>query len=260
MAIPEKRYARLEALLGQWNLSRDDVFYAVENGLLQCCAWLQPRYMECVCKENGCYYAKPHRQYQGLVQVRPEDCQAIFQDQEVLAYSFIPLDAPEELLRITHEPPQPYICLRLTHLVVMREEQQRFEQAYNIRMRKKHKGHSRHKHRKHNHHQPVLKTHNNYKEVIAHGRTYHLGEVQAGIVRQLHEASKGQNPWIHGKTLLVHSNSQAMRFQDVFKNKAGWRDLIESDGRGHYRLNLKAKKFYQPPADRSPERKQAHAH
>lgn len=258
MAIPEKRYSRLEALLGKWNLTRDDVFYAVENGLLQCCAWLQPRYMECVCKGDGCFYAKPHQQYQGLVRVRPEDCQAIFQDHEVLAFSFIPMDAPEEILRITHEPPQPYICLRLPHLLVMREEQQRFEQAYNIRFRKKHRGHSHH--RKHKPPQPGLKTYNDYKEVILRGRTYHLGEVQAGIVRQLHEASEGQNPWIHGKTLLAHSSSQAARFQDVFKNKSGWRDLIESDGRGHYRLNLKAKQFHQPPADCAPKRKDHHAH
>lgn len=252
MAIPEKRYSRLEALLEKWNITKDDVFYAIENGLLQCCAWLQPRYMECVCKENGCLYAKAHRQYSGLVWVRPEDCQTIFQDHEVMAYSFIPMDAPEEILRITLEPPQPYICLRLPHLLVMREEQQRFEQAYNIRFRKKHRGHSRH--RKHKPTQSGLKTYNDYKEVILRGRTYHLGEVQAGIVRQLHEASTGQNPWIHGKTLLANSGSQAMRFQDVFKNKKDWRNMIESDGRGYYRLNTQSKQLKEPPADSSMER------
>ncbi|MCH2547392.1 MAG: hypothetical protein MK052_07275 [Alphaproteobacteria bacterium] len=259
MPIPEKQYTRLEALLERWNLSRDDVFYAVENGLLHCCIWLQPRYMECGRHENGCFLAKQQQRRNGLVGVRPEDCHAIFHDDEVMAHSFIPIETPGEMLRITHEPPQPYICLRLQHLLVMREEQQRFEQTYHIRFRNKHR--NRHKHyQKGEHHKPSFKAHNNYKEVINNGTTYHLGQVQADIVKQLHDASKGADPWVHGKTLLANSCSQAMRFQDIFKNKSGWRDLIESDGRGHYRLNLKAKKFHQPPAYSAPERKQAHAY
>lgn len=259
MPIPEKQYTRLEALLERWNLSRDDVFYAVENGLLNCCVWLQPRYVERGRHENGCFLAKQQERSNGLVKVRPEDCQVIFQDNEVYAHSFIPIDKPGDIIRITHEPPQPYVCLRLQHLLVMRKEQQRFEQIYHIRCRNKHRHQHKH-HRKSQQHKPSLKALNNYKEVILHGTTYHLGQVQADIVKQLHEASKGGDPWVHGKTLLSNSCSQAMRFQDVFKNKSGWRDLIESDGRGHYRLNLKAKQFYKPPADSAPEHKQAHAY
>lgn len=256
MPIPEKQYTRLEALLARWNLSKDDVFYAVENGLLQCCAWLQPRYMERGAEENGCFLPNQHQRCHGLVRVRPQDCHAIFQDQEVLAHSFIPLDAPDELLRITHEPPQPYVCLRIQHLLVMCEEQRRFESLYSIRCRCK----SKRQRHKHAHSKPDIRTYNDYKEVVIHGRTHHLGQVQAEIVRHLHEASKGQNPWVHGKTLLANSCSQAARFQDVFKNKSGWRDLIESDGRGHYRLNLKAKQFHQPPANCPPKRKEANAY
>ncbi len=245
--IPEKQYTRLEALLGRWKLSRDDVFYAIENGLLHCCVWLQPRYMECGSKENGCFHAKRQQRKDGLVLVRPEDCHAIFQNDEVLAHSFIPIENPNDLLRITHEPPQPYICLRLQHLLVMQDEQKRFERTYHIRCRGKSYKKSKHS-RKCHRPKPTIQVFNNYKEVLVDDSTYHFGQVQADIVKQLHDASKSSDPWVHGKTLLNNSGSQAMRFQDVFKNKKGWRDIIESDGRGHYRLKLKAKQSYKPPA------------
>lgn len=257
MPIPEKRYARLEALIGLWELSKDDVFYAIENGLLQCCVWLQPRYVERGLDEGGLFLAQQCERCQGLVMLRSEDCQVIFQQGEVHAHSFLSMNQPSEMLRITHEPPQPYINIGLQHLLVMREEQQRFEAAYKVACKKRFKRRKFKGGKKPRNTEANIRVHNDYKEVLVGNSTYHFGQVQADIVKQLHDASKSSDPWVHGKTLLNHSGSQAMRFQDVFKNKKGWRDIIESDGRGHYRLKLKAKQFYKPPADDTVERKQA---
>jgi len=254
MPLPDKQYTRLEALLGQWKLSKDDVFYAVENGLLNCCISLQPRYVERGSEEQGFFRARTCECCDGLVLVRSEDCQTIFQNGEVQAHSFISLQTSGDILRITHEPPQPFIGIRLQHLLVMREEQQRFENTYSIRYRQQKQRKQKYRKYEH-HHQPNIKVYNNYKEVDFYGVIYHFGMVQADITKQLHYASKGSDPWVHGKILLSNSGSHAMRFQDVFKNKKGWREIIESDGRGYYRLNLKTKQFHQPLDDSAAGRK-----
>lgn len=79
---------------------------------------------------------------------------------------------------------------------------------------------------------------NNYAEVVLNGEVFRLGLLQASIVRALHQASRSDNPWRHGKELLASSNAQTMRMVDLFKTKRNWRTLIVSDGRGYYRLNL----------------------
>ncbi len=254
MPFPDKQYTRLETLLRVWSLSRDDILYAIENGLLHCCIWLQPRYVERGSEKNGFFAAQACERSDGLVRVRSEDCQVIFQQGEINAHSFMSLQKPNDMLRITHEPPQPYVPITIKHLLVMKEEQQRFEETHHVQCRYKK---SKNKYCKQHDKKQKLKIFNDYKEMLVDGKSYHFGPVQADITKQLHEASKSENPWVHGKTLLARSGSQAMRFQDVFKNKKGWRTIIESDGRGYYRLNSKTKQFYQPPADDAVKSKQA---
>jgi hypothetical protein len=72
-----------------------------------------------------------------------------------------------------------------------------------------------------------------YDVVRLRGVEFRLGPNRSEAVRKLHEASKTDRPWVPGKRLL------AKRMVDTFKNlKPSWRILIESDGRGNYRLNL----------------------
>ena len=39
-----------------------------------------------------------------------------------------------------------------------------------------------------------------------------------------------------GKAILAAAGSRSLKMSDVFKSKKNWRLLIESDGRGAYRL------------------------
>jgi hypothetical protein len=55
-------------------------------------------------------------------------------------------------------------------------------------------------------------------------------------MRQLHEALREGHPWVHGKQLLRNTDARTGRVRDLFKRKAVWELLIESDGRGCYRL------------------------
>jgi hypothetical protein len=75
-----------------------------------------------------------------------------------------------------------------------------------------------------------------YDVVRLRGVEVRLGPIRREVVRKLHEASRTDQPWVSGKLLLPDPTS---RMVDTFKSlKPSWRLLVESDGRGNYRLNL----------------------
>jgi hypothetical protein len=79
----------------------------------------------------------------------------------------------------------------------------------------------------------------NYCWVRLRGEKFNLGPQQARVVRHLHAASQTDDPWVHGKELLRQKPSiSSSSIRDLFKSKPNWRVLIDSDGRGIYRLNL----------------------
>lgn len=88
-------------------------------------------------------------------------------------------------------------------------------------------------------------------EILKHARDYRfvqlgelsltLGQVQARIVRQLHKAGRAGDGWCSGKAVLADAGSASKRMQDVFKSQPRWRELIESDRHGHYRLRLESR-------------------
>lgn len=76
-----------------------------------------------------------------------------------------------------------------------------------------------------------------YKVVFLGPHHWNLGPMQAAVVRQLHDASIANQPWISGKQLLSSCGSESANIKDLFKRNKGWKDLILSDERGLYRLN-----------------------
>ena len=78
----------------------------------------------------------------------------------------------------------------------------------------------------------------NYTEVRCGGYHFRFGPIQSQVVRALHEAARRGEPWQVGKSLLSAAGSKSLKMADVFKSKRQWRSLIESDGRGKYRLKL----------------------
>ena len=69
------------------------------------------------------------------------------------------------------------------------------------------------------------------------GRQFRLGPIQAQVIRALHEAACAGEPWQSGKAILSAAGSKSLKMSDVFKSQKQWRSLIESNGRGNYRLN-----------------------
>ena len=85
---------------------------------------------------------------------------------------------------------------------------------------------------------PLLQQANDYREVRTAGLMFNLGPVQARVVKRLHDAATSPSPWREGKLILGEAGSSSTRMADVFKSQPHWRRLIDSDGRGRYRLRV----------------------
>lgn len=118
--------------------------------------------------------------------------------------------------------------IALADLLVTRGERDRFENAHGLDIPEPHPWRE----------SSAFAHNRDYTEVVLSGQVFRLGLLQAAVVRQLHEASRGPNPWVGGKDLLARAGAQTMRMVDLFKAKPDWRTLIASDGTGRYRLNL----------------------
>jgi len=75
-----------------------------------------------------------------------------------------------------------------------------------------------------------------FRHVSFKGRDFLFGPVQAAVVKQLYTAAKSGEPWQSGKKLLQDAGSESFSLRNVFARQPYWRELIESDSRGLYRL------------------------
>ncbi len=250
MAFPAKEYYRLKTLRKQWGLSQDDMFYAVENGILRACIWLPLRYVERIVLSERKFVCECHEHKEGFVGVRPEDCRRICSTGRAKLRIFTSVYRDDQILRLAYEPPQPAICVRMNDLVVLKSDRDKFEKSYDIEEDNVH-------HLQPERSDPAFAASDDYRYVRAEGKEYHLGDVQARVIEQLYDASQSHQPWVHGKTLIYESGSQAIRLRDLFKNRRTWRGLIISNERGYYRLNVPLEELHNKPPDSAVERKQA---
>ncbi len=74
-----------------------------------------------------------------------------------------------------------------------------------------------------------------------HGREYKFGETQARVIKRLWQAREDGCPWMYGKRLLNDVGSESLKLQNIFNRNTDWRNIILSDRKGKYRLNLPPK-------------------
>ena len=78
-----------------------------------------------------------------------------------------------------------------------------------------------------------------YSQVSLKGEFYlFTGEIQRSAIRILHAAAQSEQPWLTGKILLrqAGSNDVSMRMANLFRRHPAWGPVIQSNGRGQYRL------------------------
>ena len=230
MLFPEKKYLRLHDIKQKWGILQDDLYYAIENGLLRTSIWLPLRYMEIGVLKEGRFHYERQEHVEGFVSVRPQDCHVIFSQGSTQLRIFRSIDDKENMLRLAYEPPQPDIVVRINDLLILKDHRKQFEDKYDISELKTMSEESKDL--------PAFEASDNYQHVIYDGHEFHFGDVQANIISKLHDAALSRNPWVHGKTLIAGTNSRATRMRDIFKKKEIWNHLICSNQRGSYRLNM----------------------
>lgn len=231
MAFLAKDYDRLKSLQKKWNISQEDMFYAIENGILRTCVWLPLRYVERFAVKGHKFTFEKYETQCGFVGVRPEDCRRICSTGCAKLRAFNSITQDNHFLRLPFEPPQPSICVRIQDLVVLQSDIERFEEQYDIaasnlvelQPEKSNIG---------------FIASDDYRYVRLDGQEFHLGDIQARIVQMLHDASLSHKQWVHGKTLIFESGSNAVRVRDLFKTQKHWKKLLISNERGYYRLNV----------------------
>ena len=236
MTLPEKAYDRLHSLQKRWGITQEDVYYAVENDLLRVCVWIPLRYMERGVFRDKKFLYIEYEHKEGLIRLRPEDFRHICSTGCAELRIFRSVRQEEHIIRIAYEPPQPAVTVHIHDLVVLRQDQLAFEQAYGIATAKPICPQQEKNERQ------EFSASADYHHLTLNGEEYHLGDVQANIVQQLHDAYRSRNQWVHGKILLRSARSNAGRLRDVFKSKSDWNKIVASNGRGYYRLNLHEQK------------------
>lgn len=80
-----------------------------------------------------------------------------------------------------------------------------------------------------------------YRRVVIRGEEFGLSDLQAAVVRTLHEASRTPDPWCVSKQIVKAAGSGQNKIVDLFRDKPGWRSLIEVLQNGRCRLNLRSR-------------------
>lgn len=231
MLFESREYYRLSALKDKWGIAKEEILYAIENGMLKTCIWLPLRYVERGIMRDRKFIYETHELKEGYVGVRSQDCRTICNYGRSKLRIFSSPCEDEHIIRLAYEPPQPDIHVRLHNLIVLKEDCQKFERVYNVQQNNVQKLRGGNQ-------EPDFTFSEDYRYLKLNDIEYHLGDVQARVIEHLHDASQSHKPWVHGKTLIHESGSGAVRFRDIFKNKSNWRKLIISNERGCYRLNL----------------------
>jgi hypothetical protein len=223
----EKRYFGIEEVMERWRMAERDLGYLAENDELR----LSVRVYD-LPVEYGQYEGRPHGTtawraertavHSGLLDLHAGDAFMLFRCAERNLTEFrLPKG---ELVRIVngHEP----LLVMLGDLQIRREERDRLERTRGFSGAGICSG------------QPGLTASPDFRHVCCDGVHFRLGVVQARVVKLLAEASAAGAPWQNGKKVLTQARSRSLRMADVFKSQPKWRQLIESNGRGHYRLRM----------------------
>lgn len=75
-----------------------------------------------------------------------------------------------------------------------------------------------------------------FRVVMVNGQKVRMGVLQARVLELLYQADLNDEPWQNGKRLLQQAGSESYTLANLFKRKPEWRELVESNGLGEYRI------------------------
>jgi hypothetical protein len=208
--IVDRAYHDLMWLARTWGGSLADIAYLAENELLELSVRV---FDEAVYEEHGAGGAvglDGLRHFSGLLGLRRQDAFSLFRDGE--SFIDILVDPQGKRLRLV----TPKFVL-LGDLVVTDAERQRYERL-----------------------KPGLRrtppSKDCFKAFRWEGRSYGFTSMQAQFLHRLYEAGHSGRAWVNGKATLSDIGSALVKPGDLFRRKPLWRDIVDHDQRGNYRL------------------------
>jgi hypothetical protein len=204
-----RAYHDLAWLAQTWNVRLADIAYLGENDLLRLSIPVfDEELRDCPTDAVTVAPAEPRR-FSGLLGLQSSDVFAIFRDGDAIIDLL--LDPRGKRVRLL----TPKFVL-MGDLVVDEAERQRFEQLNpNLARRRA----------------CVC-----FKSFRWEGRSYTFTNLQARFLHRLHDAGLTAQPWLSGKSLLAEIGSALVKPGDLFRRNRQWRDIIDHDQRGNYRL------------------------
>jgi hypothetical protein len=222
----EKAYFSLPEILQRWSITEDDLIYLAENDELRLSIrvfGLPLEFGDFDEEPDGRPFRIPTDQliFSGVVDLHACDVFQLFRCGEAYLGEF--RSARSDYASLWGEVEPLYVVIG--DLLMRRDERDRYEIAT---------GFSAGAHME----ERTFIASRDYSEVRCNGHRFQLGPIQAAVVRALHRSAQAGQPWQNGKNILSEARSRSLRMSDVFKSKNNWRDLIRSDRRGNYRINI----------------------
>ena len=222
----EKSYFALSEILVRWSIPEDDLVYLAENDELRLSIrvfGLPLEFGDYDEGEDGRPFRVPtdQRLFSGVVDLHACDVFHLFRSGEAHLDEFRAPHAEYATLWGSVDP----LYVVIGDLLMRRDERDRYEIKSGFTSGGQFEDRT-------------FIASRDYSEVRCNGQRFQLGPIQAAVVKALHRSAQAGQPWQNGKSILFEARSKSLRMSDVFKSKANWRDLIRSDGRGNYRINI----------------------
>ena len=226
MSLIDKAYFTLEELEERWQLPHRDLVYLAENGLLRLSVRLFGVEIEFGIYEEGAdgewfSVAQDRRRFTGFQDLQERDVFRLFRQGQ---FDVVQFHAPEN--EYCHLIPPTRRSLSAARICW-------FAAKSAIGSKSKHdlvqKGSAA---------PPSVQQANDYREVRTAGLLFNLGPVQARVVKRLHEAATSSIPGARASSSLAKPDPPARAWPTSSSHSRIGDDLINSDGRGRYRLRV----------------------
>ena len=222
----EKAYFSVQDILKRWQIAEADLIYLAENDKLRLSIRVFGQPMEFgdieeTAEGEGVRIPWERTRFSGLLDLHACDAFQLCRCGELYLSGF---RTPRADYAVVADDADP-VFLMIGDLLVRRDERDRFEAKTGFSRAAIVAGDGR------------FSASRDYQDVYCNGHHFHLGSIQAQVVRALHEKALTAERWQSGKAILALVGSKSLKMSDVFKSQKNWRSLIKSDGRGLYRIN-----------------------
>ena len=231
ICLAESEFYGLNELRDDWHVCGARIKKWLVSGKLQSSLWIPVLSVYSIeeCGEaDALSVQRVLRHYEGFVPLSHRQCQRLYRNGELTIRDFHSHCGKE---RFQLPETSDDIRASIDDLLVLNDEKQRFEQEIDLSSSN----------------EIAMETTigtdlavTDFRNILIDGESYTFGVIQASILHQLYQASVRGKGWLVGKQVLHDVGSESFSLSNVFKHKPVWRRLIESDGRGRYRLRRDA--------------------